>query len=235
MVKLLKQRRLLLYNWAMNKAFLFDLDGVLINDEAIWEERKQRMYVELFGEKVRSQLGSTLGINIDGIYEKAVAAGTNVDRDQFINAFYKLASNIYDTAPIPEGTIDLAEVLLALDFRIGIVSASPLPWIATVAKRLPFEDKIELIISLHERDDLKHKPEPDGYLEAIRALKAKPDSTIILGDSNSGIKAAIASGAYTIGLKQNLAEGYIQEGADKYAETMGDVIELVKKKSALMQ
>lgn len=214
----------------MNKAFLFDMDGVLINDEAIWEAKKQKMYSRLFGEEIHRKLGSTLGLNMDGIYERAAVAGTNVPKDQFMREFYDQAGDVYSTAPIPEGTHELAEALFGMDYHIGIVSASPLSWITAVTKRLPFEDKIELIISLHEREDLRHKPEPDGYLEAMKAFEVTPNNTIILEDSNSGIKSAKASGAFTIGLKQNLVDGYVQEGADAYAATMRDVIELVKQR-----
>lgn len=214
----------------MHKAFLFDLDGVLINDEPIWDEHKQRLFSELFGENVHEKIGSTVGLNLDSIYDKARAAGTGISRDKFIEAFYAVADQVYTTSPIPDGVPELADALLSMDYRIGIVSASPLSWITTVTKRLTFEDDIELIISLHERDDLRHKPEPDGYLEAMEALESTPATTIILEDSNSGIKAAKASGAYTIGLKQNLVRGYVQEGADAYAETMLEVIQLVRSR-----
>lgn len=217
----------------MDKAFIFDLDGVLINDEAIWESKKQIMYRQLFGPQVHEKLGSTLGINMDGIYEMAVAAGATTDKQGFIDTCYELATDIYSTAPIPEGVEELARELLNLNYHLAIVSASPMSWITTVTKRLPFENDIELIISLHDQPDLKHKPEPDGYLEAMKALGATPESTVILEDSNSGIKSAKASGAYTIGLRQNLVTGYIQEGADDYADTMADVIALVQKNQAL--
>jgi sugar-phosphatase len=218
----------------MRKAFIFDLDGVLINDEAIWENKKQDMYEQLFGADIHHKLGSTLGINMDGIYERAQSVGATIEKKSFIDEFYKLAEDIYNTAPIPDGTEDLAKSLIALGYRIAIVSASPLSWITDVTKRLTFENNIELIISLHERSDLPHKPEPDGYIEAMRVLDATTESTIILEDSNSGIKSAKASGAYTIGLQQNLVDGYEQEGADDYAKTMLDVIELVKKKSTAL-
>lgn len=218
----------------MSKAFIFDLDGVLINDELIWESKKQVLYGQLFGPEVRKKLGSTLGINMDGIYARAVAAGATVDKRRVLDEFYELADNIYRTAPIPEGMDELVKVLLSLNYRLGIVSASPLSWITTVTKRLSIEDDIELIISLHERPDLKHKPEPDGYIEAMQALEASADRTIILEDSNSGIESAKASGAYTIELKQNLVDGYKQKGADDYAETMADVIDLIKQKSGTL-
>lgn len=213
----------------MKKLFIFDLDGVLIDDEAIWERKKQQLYDRLFGDEVHQKMGSTIGINIDGIYDKATAAGTSVSKDEFVAAFYEAAGDVYSTAPIPDGTAELAGALMGMDYCLAIVSASPLSWITTVTKRLPFEDDIELIISLHERDDLSHKPDPDGYLEAMRALQASPQTTVILEDSNSGIQSAKASGAFAIGLKQNLIDGYVQSGADAYADIMNDVIALVEQ------
>jgi len=164
----------------MNKAFIFDLDGVLIDDERIWEEEKSKLYSRIFGQEVTDRLGSTLGLNMDAIYEKAVTCGAQVDKKTLIAAFYNVASDIYRTAPIPERLDELASFLKAEGFVIGIVSASPLSWITTVTKRLSFENDIALIISLHERPDLVHKPAPDGYLEAMKSLEATPTSTCIL-------------------------------------------------------
>ncbi|HEV2403344.1 MAG TPA: HAD family phosphatase [Candidatus Saccharimonadales bacterium] len=212
----------------MNKAFIFDLDGVVINDEHMWEEEKQKLYPRIFGLKVAHKLGPTLGVNIDGIYERAVSCGTTFAKAQLVDEFYKLADTIYRTAPITEGLNELVNLLKELNYELGIVSASPMAWITTVAKRLAFESDISTIISLYERNDLANKPEPDGYIEAMRTLKAMPTSTIILEDSNNGIQAAKASDAFTIALRQNLIQGYVQEGADVYADTIKDVIALVK-------
>lgn len=213
----------------MNKAFIFDLDGVLIDDELIWESRKQRMYGQLFGDVVHKKMGSTLGVNIEGIFNKASEAGADISYNKFEHEFFKLAGDIYATAPIPDGTQELFKKLKNLKFRIGVVSASPLSWIMDVLKRLDNTDDIEIIISLHDRPDLEHKPHPAGYKEAMRALEAAPENTYILEDSNSGIKSAKASGAYTIGLKQNLVEGYVQTGADAYAKNMKEVIQILEK------
>ena len=213
----------------MNKAFIFDLDGVLIDDEKIWEGKKQELYVSIFGSDLAVRMGPTTGVNMDGIYEKALNLGTEVPKESLIKAFYEIAEDIYETAPLTEGIGSLAETLKKLNYRIGIVSASPLEWVTSVTKRLSFEDDIELIISLHERHDLDHKPSPEGYQEAIRILQATPQNTVILEDSNIGIASAKASGAFTIGLKQNLVRGYKQEGADTYANNLNDVEQLIRQ------
>jgi HAD superfamily hydrolase (TIGR01509 family) len=211
----------------MNKAFIFDLDGVLINNESIWEIEKRTMYRELFGEKIYQELGSTVGLNIPAVYQKAVDLGADVTKKEVYDAFYRKADPIYTNTPITAGINKLGEALVQKHFAIGIVSASPREWMQMVIDRLAFKNAISVIISLEERKDLPHKPSPAGYLEAIKKLGSKPELTLILEDSNTGILAAKASGAYAIGLRQNLVEGYNQEGADMYANSIEDVIKFV--------
>jgi len=52
-----------------------------------------------------------------------------------------------------------------------------------------------------------------------------------LEDSNPGIASAKAAGAFTIGLRQNLIDGYQQVGADAYANTIDEVIALVDRQT----
>lgn len=213
----------------MNNAFIFDMDGVLIDNEALWEIKKQQVYKKLFGAEITHKLGSTVGLNMEAILERVRAEGGVISKDAFFEEFFKLGDSVYNEAPIPDGINELADALRSKGYRIGIVSASPLSWITTVTKRLLFENDVEVIISLHERNDLNHKPDPDGYLEAMEVLDAQPATTLILEDSNTGIKAAKASGAYTIGLQQNLVDGYKQEGADAYAATMREVAAIIRE------
>jgi HAD superfamily hydrolase (TIGR01509 family) len=216
----------------MNKALIFDLDGVIIDDEKIWEEKKEQLYRDFFGEEVSARLGPTSGVSMEGIYDLAVAAGARVDKQELLDAFFSLATTIYRTAPISQGLEELVAELRKLGYSIGIVSSSPMAWITAVTKRLPFENEIELIVSCYDRNDIRHKPAPDGYIEAMKAFEITPQNTVALEDSNTGIASAKASGAYTIGLRQNLIEGYEQKGADDYADSMADVIRLVSKRVA---
>lgn len=212
-----------------NKAFIFDLDGVLIDNETLWEEWKERNYPRIYGTKVAQKLGPTVGKSIDDVYEMAIKLGSTADKSSAMAEFTKQASYIYGSAPITSGLESLGNVLVELGYAIGIVSASPLDWVKLVVERLPFQKNISVIISLQERSDLAHKPAPDGYNEAILALGSTPNSTIILEDANPGIASAKASGALVIGIKQNLLPGYKQQGADIYIETASDVIPIVQK------
>jgi beta-phosphoglucomutase-like phosphatase (HAD superfamily) len=210
------------------RSFIFDLDGVLINNEPYWEKHKKELFAVLFGEEISSKMGSTVGLNMQSIYERAVALGATASEQQLRDSFHKHALSIYGTVPITEGVNELGELLVRDDYAIGIVSASQLVWMNLVINRLTFRESIDIIISLEERKDLPHKPAPEGYLEAMRGLAVSPSSTIILEDSNAGIASAKAAGAYVIGLKQNLLEGYKQEGADRYVNTVEEIFPLIK-------
>ena len=214
----------------MNKAFIFDLDGILINNEPLWEVEKRTIYKTLFGEKIYQELGSTVGLNIPAVYQKAVDLGADVTEKEVYDAFYRKADPIYQNTPITKGINKLGDMLVQKHYAIGIVSASPREWMQMVIDRLSFKDAISVVISLEERTDLEHKPSPAGYIEAIKNLGSTPESTIILEDSNTGISSAKAAGAYVVGLRQNLINGYIQVGADMYADTVEDLITFVSTK-----
>jgi HAD superfamily hydrolase (TIGR01509 family) len=216
----------------MNKAFLFDMDGVLIDTEKVWAAGRSGDIRHVFGVTIARKLGDTIGETINNLYNKAITLGFSLDYDEYLRRYNKEAAKIFSHAKVTEGVESLAEYLIASNFRLGIVSSSPGKWIDYLLPRLSFRNKFEQIISLNERPDLKPKPAPDGYLEAFRLLEADPLLSIILEDSNSGIQAAKASGAFVIGFSGNLVVGYIQQGADAYADTMDDVIKLVKARPA---
>ena len=215
----------------MNKAFIFDLDGIIIDNELMWEEAKKEIYTTLFGEEIYSKMGHTMGMDMPSIYRRAVELGANVSLQSMLDEFYRHALNIYAKAPITKGVKRLADSLVKDGYSIGLVSTSPMDWINRVINRLSFKEKITVIISLEDSPELQKKPEPDGYLKAMKDLKVAPSSTIILEDSNSGIAAAKASGAFTIAFTQNLVHDYKQIVADAKAANMEEVMKIMKNHS----
>ncbi len=212
----------------MSLAFIFDMDGVIVNSEQAWRAYGADFLPRLFGEEIAQKVGDTIGLTVDQEYALAAQYGFSMDICEYYERFDAQAFAIYDQANISEGLDELVHTLVSLNFKFGLVSSSRRPWIEKVLTRLPYRDRFDYVVSLNDRPDLRPKPEPDGYVEAMRELAVRPERTIILEDSNSGIRAAKAAGALTIGLRQNLVGGYVQAGADVYADTMLDVIKLVE-------
>ncbi len=212
----------------MNRAFIFDMDGVLIDTENEWARFDPTFLSRILPEEIVEKIGSTMGYSVKAVYDKAIALGATIDKKYYTEEYEKVGVSIYEKSPLTKGSEQLVAFLIARDFRLGLVSASAQSGINVVVGRLLFGDKLEYILSLNDHPDLKQKPHPDGYLAALQHLHTNPKYSIILEDSNPGIQAAKAAGAYVIGFRGNLPEGYKQEGADAYADTMDDVIRLVE-------
>lgn len=212
----------------MNKAFIFDMDGVVIDSENTWRLLEKEWYDTFLGKDVAEKMGDLIGLTVNAIYDKAVSFGFSMDKETYMKMYDKQAAFIYSKANVTKRIDDLAKILVKHGFKLGLVSSSRQAWINHVLPRIGFADKLKYIISINDRKDLEPKPSPDSYLETIKALGATPQTTIILEDSNMGIQAAKAAGAYVIGFRGNLVEGYKQRGADACADSMDEVIKIVE-------
>lgn len=215
----------------MQKAFIFDMDGVLVDSEQIWARYEKTFLTKLLGKEIYEKIGDMIGDNLNSVYDRAVRLGSTVTKEAFIQAYDKQATLVYQEVHLAEGTEKLLQLLTSQNFAIGLVTSSREAWIEMFFARFPFL-QFSQRISLTDRADLQPKPAPDGYKEMIKSLKAKPEDSIVLEDSNRGIASAKAAGAYVIGFQQNLLPGYKQTGADVYAKNMNDVMSIVQKRSA---
>lgn len=214
----------------MKEAFIFDMDGVIINSETTWEKYGSTFYIDLLGKDIAEKVGDAMGLSLPAMYDAAVSYGFKKAREEFYEAFDRQAKFIYEKAPITPGFSEFVSFLQSENFQLGIVSASPQHWIDMTLHKTTVSHMFEYVLSLHDRNDLRHKPAPDGFLEAMRVLHVTPRHTLILEDSNRGIQAAKTSGAFTIGFRQHLPKNYEQSGADVYAKNLKDVQKIVMSK-----
>jgi HAD superfamily hydrolase (TIGR01509 family) len=212
----------------MNKAFLFDMDGVLIHSEPVWEELERETLPQVFGADIAAKMGSLVGLGVVDVVERARSLGATITLEDYLPVAHEMAVTVYETAPITDGLENLARRLRSLGFRLGVVSQSPEEWISRVIPRLTFNKELDIVLSLQGHPDLRRKPNPDGYVHAIASLGSSPANSFVLEDSNIGIQAGKASGAYTIGYRGNLVLDYTQTGADAYADTMAEVQKIVE-------
>ncbi len=211
------------------RLFVFDMDGVLVASEKIWLEEESTMLEEMFGKEIVSRFGDTIGISVGGIYEKARELGARISKAAFYLRYNDAAKRVYARCAISTGTDALIDYLVAHDWRLALLSASPMLWIEQVLVRLPWRDKLAAVLSLNEHKELRPKPAPDGYQFLLKELGASPKASVALEDSNPGIASAKAASFFTIGYREHLPHGYAQEGANVVAETMQDVLTIVSR------
>lgn len=204
------------------------MDGVLVDSERIWTVEEHAFMTSVFGEKITQEIGDTMGVSVNHVYEKALRSGAQVEKEDYVKKFDDVAASIYARAAITNGTDALVNYLISQDYKIGLVTASRYNAVEQVLRQLPFRDSFEVVISIND-EGLPSKPAPDGYLEALRRIDSDPKRSTVLEDSNRGIASGKAAGCFVIGFREYLVPGHEQTGADAYADTMDDVIKLVEQ------
>ena len=180
----------------MKRGVVFDLDGVLVMSEHLWEEA-WRAYAAGYGQTWTS--GDTRhcqGLSVPewGAY---LAERSSGDAEDATEAVIALVIEAYD-----EGRVTLidgaAELVAEAASRVpvGLASSAPRAVIDTVMRTMGIGEYFSATVSSAEVP--RGKPSPDVYLEAIRRLDIDPSGSVGVEDSSNGIRAAAAAGLTVI-------------------------------------
>ncbi|MEC0092337.1 HAD family hydrolase [Paenibacillus macquariensis] len=189
----------------MIKAFIFDMDGVIIDSEPIhFDVDIQTMNylgTNIYKEELEKYVGMT---NPEMwnliIHEYSVVQSVSEIIDYQLTTKINIIKSI-DLEPIA----GIREILFELkqhNIPIGLASSSPRKFIEEVLSKFNITEYFDCIVSGEEVN--KGKPAPDVYLEAANILGVDPKYCYVLEDSKNGVAAAKAAGMKCIGfINQN--------------------------------
>ncbi|WGU96436.1 HAD family phosphatase [Paenibacillus dendritiformis] len=187
------------------KAFIFDMDGVIIDSEPIHFEIDVET-MKYFGVTIAPhELDRFVGMTNPEMWS-ILKQEYSIPQSVSEITEYQLKSKIElirstDLAPI-EGIQELIFDLKKNNILIGLASSSPRAFINEVLRKYNFFEYFDSIISGEEVT--KGKPAPDIYLEVPNQLNIKPNECWVLEDSKNGVQAAKAAGMKCIGfINQN--------------------------------
>lgn len=174
------------------EAIVFDKDGVLVDTEPYYDQRRRAFFAEVGIDD--SAFPSFYGSNNEVIW-KTVVPNDPVRR----RALYQQFRLKFANAPVPYARLcvpGMREVLHAcrgLGLRMGLASASPCWVVGDFLSQLQLTDFFDVALSGEECP--ANKPAPDIYLKAMRRLGVSPAKTLVVEDSPLGIRAAHKAGA----------------------------------------
>ena len=188
-------------------AFLFDLDGTLIDSVYLhivaWREALEEAGISLSVWRIHRQIGMSGGLFVTALFREV---GRTVSNDEIerlqrlhVEAYKRLAR---DVRPLPG-----AQDLLAYLTDCGV------PWaIATSGRMAAASHALEVLgIRVNQaviitRDMVEHaKPDPDLFLAAAEKLDVRIEDSVVVGDSIWDLLAARRARALGVGL---LSGGY---------------------------
>jgi len=183
----------------MIQAVIFDMDGVLINSEQIWDEVREALARERGGRWSDRAQADMMGMSspewsrymhdVIGLRESPEEINAEVVRRQLARYEERL--------PLVDGAVEAVR-RLAGPFRLALASSSNRPVIDVVLAESGLAPLFEATVSSEEV--ARGKPAPDVFLEAARRLGVAPTRCAAIEDSANGIRAAHAAGMRVIAI-----------------------------------
>ena len=176
------------------EAVLFDMDGLLIDTEAVYidalQDAARDLGIEISLDFCHSMIGIS-GRECDVMIQNFYGAEFRVDR--FRECFSGHAKRRLDGhLPVKPGVVEMLDFLGGRGLRLAVATGSGR---MTAERHLGKAGLIDRFAAVATRDDVENaKPAPDVYLEAARRLGVAPQHCIAFEDSNVGLTAAHAAG-----------------------------------------
>jgi HAD superfamily hydrolase (TIGR01509 family) len=173
-------------------AVVFDLDGLLIQTEELWDE-------------VREGLAHDRGGRYDAEAQRAMMGMSSPEWSRYMHehvglpespaeiaaeVIARLEERYRERLPLIDGAVEAVE-RLADRWPLGLASSSNRPLIDLVLELSGLDRFFRATVSSEEV--ARGKPSPDVYLEACRQLEVEPARAAAVEDSHAGIRSARAA------------------------------------------
>lgn len=207
----------------MFKAVIFDMNGVIINDERIhqesWRQLCQKHSLHLTEEEFKHNVfGRTEADTLAYLFHKHL---TQEELEKYSSERVKIAISIFKPKlALTEGLLQFLKELRAHDISLGIATSARKPYTNFILDGLHIRHFFKQVVTAEEIS--RGKPDPEMYLLAAKKLSIDPKNCIVFEDTISGIKSAHAAGMKVIAIATTHTVDELTI-ADKIINSFGDV------------
>lgn len=175
------------------EAVVFDLDGVIVDTEQVWDDVREQLVHERGGRWHGGAQAAMMGMSSpEWSHYMHAELGLPESPDEINDEVVRrMLARYRDDLPLIEGAVDAVH-RLAAEFPLAVASSSNRPLIEAVLERAAIDDLFHAVVSSEEV--ARGKPAPDVYLEAARRIEVEPTRCAAVEDSSNGIRAAHAAG-----------------------------------------
>ena len=178
------------------RAVIFDMDGLLLDTEMLWQEAETELFQRYGGEFTWDDKLAVIGTSHD-FTARYFADRLGQPRDRGVQLVSEMVDLMHErvrrTVHARPGAVELMRGLRDMDdVRLGLASNSPRRLVDTALASAGMADAFDAIVT---SDDVANpKPAPDIYLLACQRLGIPPSDALALEDSASGVAAAKGAG-----------------------------------------
>ena len=176
----------------MPEAVIFDLDGVLLDSEQLWNRAKEAVVQTTGGRWREDAPHAMMGMSSP---EWAAYMRDTLGVDRSVSEINRdVVAQMEDLyrrrLPLLPGAVEAVRSL-ARRWPLGLASSSNREIIDLALNLAGLADAFAATVSSEEVE--RGKPAPDVYLEAARRLRAAPARCVAIEDSSNGLRAAAAA------------------------------------------
>ena len=174
-------------------AVVFDLDGVIIDSEQVWDDVREAYVRERGGRWHEAAQAAMMGMSSPEwsryVHEElGVPEPPEQINDEVVR---RMLDRYRDDLPLLPGAVEAVRRLAAA-FELAVASSSNRPLIEAVLETAAIAECFAVTVSSEEV--ARGKPAPDVYLEAARRLGVEPGDCAAVEDSANGLRSAEAAG-----------------------------------------
>ncbi len=176
----------------MIEAVIFDLDGVLLDSEQVWDEAREQLAKERGGRWHGNAQRDMMGMSsLEWSRYMHDVIGLPEPPEEISREVVERMAKLYrEHLPVIPGAREAVE-RLAARWPLGLASSSNRELIDLALELLGVQQLFKATVSSEEV--ARGKPAPDVYLEAARRLGVAPIHAAAIEDSENGIRAAKAA------------------------------------------
>jgi HAD superfamily hydrolase (TIGR01509 family) len=178
-------------------AVIFDMDGLLVDSEAVWDDVRRRFTEENGGRWHDGAQRDMMGMSsVEWSRYVRDELGVEMDPQEISVTVANGVVDVYrDGLPLLPGAVESVKAL-AQEWPLGLASSSNRHVIDLVLELADLAGDFQVTVSSEEVGG--GKPAPDVYLEAASRLEADPAACVSIEDSTNGIRSAHAAGMTVI-------------------------------------
>jgi HAD superfamily hydrolase (TIGR01509 family) len=175
------------------QAVVFDLDGVLVQSEELWDEVRRGLAADSGLAWPSGATRAMQGMSTEewSAYLTDVVGLPGRPHEVAAKVIDQMAARYREGLPLLPGA---REVVLRLGgaWPLGLASSSPRRLIDAVLESAGLADQFVASVSTEEVG--AGKPSPEVYLDVVRRLGVTPEQTVAIEDSSNGIRSAARAG-----------------------------------------